>query len=216
MISLQEELQNERTRQGGYMPHVKLQIQDSEKIQPAHNIPKVGDKAIDFKLPNEKGNNISLNKLCKSGPVILNFFRGNFCDFCKLQLKALQRSMKEFDRYRATLVGISPSLVSIQTVTKDSLKLSYSILSDTGNNVAARYGLKYALSNELVSIFEGFGIDYNENFGDTGPEDPSLPIPATFVIDRDKRIVFAFHDSDYTKRAEPADIIASLISISSI
>lgn len=214
MISLKEELQNERTRQGGYMPHVKLQIQDSENLRTANNIPKVGNKAPDFKLPDENGKNISLNKLCKSGPVILNFFRGNFCDFCKLQLKALQRSMNEFNRYQATLVGISPSLVSVQTVTKDSLKLSYSILSDTGNNVAAKYGLKYSLSDELVSIFDGFGIDYNENFGDTGPEDPSLPIPATFVIDRSKRIVFAFHDSDYTKRAEPADIIASLISIS--
>lgn len=214
MISLKDELQNERTKQGGYLPHVNLQMHDAEKLRIANNIPKVGDKAIDFILPDENGNKISLNKLCKSGPVILNFFRGNFCDFCKLQLKALQRSMSEFNRYHATLVGISPSLVSVQTVTKDSLKLSYSILSDTGNNVAAKYGLKYSLSNELVSIFEGFGIDYNENFGDTQSEDPSLPIPATFVIDRNKRIVFAFHDSDYTKRAEPADIIASMISIS--
>jgi peroxiredoxin len=214
MISLREELQNERTRQGGYMPHVTHQIHDSDKLRTTNNIPKVGEKAIDFKLPDENGKMISLDKLCKSGPVILNFFRGNFCDFCKLQLKALQRSMNEFNRYHATLVGISPSLVSVQTVTKDSLKLSYSVLSDTGNNVAAKYGLKYSLSDELVSIFEGFGINYNENFGETGSEDPSLPIPATFVIDKNKRIVFAFHDSDYTKRAEPADIIASLISIS--
>jgi peroxiredoxin len=214
MISLQDELNNERTEQGGYMPHVNLQIQDSDRFRIANRIPQAGDMAIDFELPDEKGNKISLDQLCKNGPLILNFFRGNFCDFCKLQLKALQRSMKEFKRYHATLVGISPSLISIQTVTKDSLKLSYSILSDTGNNVAAKYGLKYDLSDELVSIFEGFGINYNENFGDTGYKDPSLPIPATFVINRDKRIVFAFHDSDYTKRAEPADIIASLISIS--
>jgi peroxiredoxin len=213
MISLQEELNKERSRQGGYLHHVNLQINDTERHRVNNNIPKVGDMAIDFELPDENGNIVSLDKLCKSGPVILNFFRGNFCDFCKLQLKALQRSMKEFTRYRASLVGISPSLVTVQTMTKDTLKLSYAILSDMGNNVAADYGLKYSLSEELVSVFEGFGIDYTENFGDSTTNNPSLPIPATFVINTDKRIVFAFHDSDYTKRAEPADIIASLISI---
>ena len=213
MISLQEELDNRRAQQGGYLYHDHLQINDSERYRVINNIPKVGDIAIDFELPDVNGNNVSLNKLCKSGPVILNFFRGDFCEFCQLQLKALQRSMKEFKKYHATLVGISPSLISVQTVTKDSFKLTYTLLSDHGNHVAELYGLKYFLSDELLSIFEGFGIDYTENFGEVASQHPSLPIPATFVIGKDKKIIFAFHDSDYTKRAEPADIIASLISI---
>lgn len=213
MISLQKELDNRLARQGGFLHHDRVQINDSEKNRVNKDIPKVGEVAIDFELPDVNGNKVSLGKLCKNGPVILNFFRGDFCDFCQLQLKALQRSMKEFRKYQASLVGISPSLISVQTVTRDSFKLTYTLLSDQGNQVAELYGLKYSMSDELLSIFEGFGIDYAENFGESASKNPSLPIPATFVISTEKKIVFAFHDSDYTKRAEPADIIASLISI---
>ena len=213
MISVQKELDNEVEKQGGYLYHDNLMILDSERYRKNKNIPKLGDTAIDFELPDVDGNKVSLDELCKNGPVILNFFRGNICKFCKLHLKALQRSMQEFKKYHASLVGISPSLISVQTVTKDTSKLTYTLLSDIGNQVAELYGLKYSLSDELLTIFEGFGIDYDENYGETASEDRSLPIPATFVINTDKKIVYAFHDSDYTKRAEPADIIASLISI---
>lgn len=214
MALLKHELNDLLTKQGGYQPHVMLQINDSEENRINKSIPEVGSMAINFELPDDRGEKVTLDTLLKEGPIILNFFRGNFCDFCQLQLKALQRSIKEFKRYNATLVGISPSLITIQTVLKDSLELTYSILSDEGSKVAEAYGLKYSLSDELVSIFEGFGIDYEANYGESAANEPSLPIPATFVINTDKTVVFAFHDSDYTKRAEPADIIASLISIS--
>jgi peroxiredoxin len=213
MVSLQEELDNQRTKQGGYLHHVNLQIKDANQNRIKNPIPEVGDLAIDFELPNDCGNKVSLDQLLKDGPVILNFFRGNFCDYCQLHLKALQRSLKEFKRYRATLVGISPSLLTVQSISQESLELTYSILSDAGNRVAALYGLKYSLSEELLSVFEEFGINLHDNYRDESVDETSMPIPATFVVNTDKKIVFAFHDMDYTKRAEPADIIASLISI---
>ena len=130
-----------------------------------------------------------------------------------MEIKALQRSLKEFQRYQASLVGVSPSIVTIQTITKDSLELSYSLLSDAGNKVASLYGLSYKISDELDSVFEGFGLDLHENLGLEEKEQPSLSIPATFVVNPNQEIVFAFADSDHTKRAEPSDIIACLMSI---
>jgi peroxiredoxin len=213
MVSLQEELDSQRTKKGGYLYHVKLQIKDANQNRTKNPIPEVGEMAIDFELPDDNGDKISLDQLLKEGPVILNFLRGNLCDYCQLHWKALQRSLKEFRRYRATLVGIAPSLMTVQTVSHENLELKYSILSDVGNRVAALYGLKYSISEELLSVFEEFGINLDENYQDESIDETSLPIPATFVVNTDKRIVFAFHDMDYTKRAEPADIIASLISI---
>ncbi len=122
--------------------------------------------------------------------------------------------MKEFERYQASLIGISPGAVTVQTLTKDTLELVYIILSDVGNKVAAKYGLSYRLGNELAAALQGMGIDLANNLGTLPGEEPEMPIPATFVIDTNRRIAFAFSDFDHTKRAEPADIVASLISIS--
>ena len=144
---------------------------------------------------------------------VVNFFRGNFCEFCQLELKALQRSYHEFQKYNATLVGISPSFVSIKTPgDKNLTPYSYSILTDVGNKVAAAYGLRYKISEELENILIAMGVDTNSMYDEDGEN--TLSIPATFVVRSDRKIIFKFADTDYTKRAEPADIIASLISIS--
>ncbi len=213
MNSLQAELDKNREKKGGYQSHDYLQIELAQNNKVDTPIPKVGQKAIPFSLPNDNGKEILLDDLLQKGPVILNFFRGNFCEYCQLELKALQRSLKEFQRYQASLVGVSPSTITIQTVSKDSLELSYSLLSDAGNKVASLYGLSYKISDELGSVFEGFGIEMNENLGLEEKHEPSLSIPATFVVNPNQEIVFAFADSDHTKRAEPSDIIASLMSI---
>lgn len=213
MSALQVELNDNRAKTGGYALHDKIQIDLADETFNNNQIPKVGDKAIPFSLPNEMGAEMSLTSLLENGPVILNFFRGNFCEYCRLELKALERSLSQFQRYHATLVGISPSLISVQTLAKEQNELSYALLSDEGNKVARMYGLSYKLSDELMSIFEGFGVDLEENITTHTDTDRSLSIPATFVIDQNMKIVFGFADSDHTKRAEPTEIIACLMSI---
>ncbi len=212
-MEFNEKLDKKRENEGGYIPVVNAQIDDATNNRVENEILNHGDQAIGFSLPKEDGSEVSLDELLSSGPVILNFFRGDFCEYCKLELKVLQRSLHEFKRYNATLVGISPSFVTIQTLGDgDAPVISYSILSDVGNKVAAAYGLRYKVSEELENMFVAMGMDLNEMFGEN--MDRTLSIPATFVVNKDKKIVFKFADTDYTKRAEPADIIASLISIS--
>jgi peroxiredoxin len=212
-MTFQSVLEAKRENEGGYEPVVLTQIQDATNNRVENEILNLGDEAINFALPKADGNEVSLTELLKSGPVILNFFRGNFCEFCQLELKAMQRSYLEFQRHNATLVGISPGFVSIRTVGKSgSSAYSYSILSDVGNRVAAAYGLRFKVSDELVNMFIALGMDMTEIFGEN--EENTLSIPATFVVNTNNKIIFKFANTDYTKRAEPADIIAALISIS--
>ncbi len=214
MTTLQNELDElKATKFGGYMQHDELQIEQASKNMESGRIPTVGDKAIPFTLPSDEGMEVSLTELLKTGPVILSFFRGGWCDYCQLELKALQRSASEFEKFQASLVGISPSTITIQSITRDNIKLTYTLLSDMGNSVAAKYGLKFSLTDEIISIFEGFGIMTEELHGQEGKEAHNLPIPATFVISPGHDIVYAFADADHTKRAEPSEIIASLMSI---
>lgn len=213
MMNFQSILEAKRENEGGYVPFVLNQIRDADNNRVQNKIPDLGDEAIDFSLPKEDGSEVRLSELLMNGPVILNFFRGNFCEFCQLQLKELQRSYHEFQRYNATLVGISPSFVSVKDPgDKNPSPYSYSILTDIGNKVAAAYGLRYIVSEELENMFIAMGVDFQNMFDENG--ESTLSIPATFVVRPDRKIIFKFSDSDYTKRAEPADIIASLISIS--
>jgi peroxiredoxin len=212
-MNFQSVLDAKREEEGGYVPFVVKQIQDANNNRVDVDIPNVGDEAIDFALPNEDGSEVSLTELLKTGPVIMSFFRGNFCEFCRLEMKALHRSYHEFQRYNATLVGISPSFISIKSLGEiDTTVYSYSILTDVGNKVAAAYGLRYKVGEELENMLIAMGTDLNSAFGET--DEHTLSIPATFVVNTDRKIIFKFSDTDFTKRAEPADIIASLISIS--
>ena len=213
MMKFQTILDEKRENEGGYVPSVVAQIEDASNNRVKNEILNLGDDAIDFCLPKEDGSEICLTELLKRGPVILSFFRGSFCEFCKLEYKALQRCYIEFQKYNATLVGISPAFFSIETFEEGEAASSSSyILSDVGNKVAAAFGLRYVVTNEHVIMFNAMGFDLSEVTDDDG--EVTLSIPATFIVNTDKKIVFKFADTDYTKRADPADIIATLISIS--
>lgn len=85
--------------------------------------------------------------------------------------------------------------------------IEFEILSDIGNKVARKYGLVFTLSEKLRPIYQQFGISIPEYNGDESYE---LPIPATYVVDTKGAIVYSFVDADYTKRAEPSEVIAAV------
>lgn len=183
-------------------------IEQSGKLE---KVPLVGDMAPPFVLPDKAGNLVSSTALLKRGPLIISFYRGDWCVFCNLELRALQRSLAEFERFGASLVGISPQSVAYSHMTADRRNVQYQILSDEGNVIANNYGLMFSMPEQMVSAFNSFGIDIaNINGGQNKVE---VPVPATFVVDTNGRIAYRFLDPDYTKRAEPADIIASLMEI---
>jgi peroxiredoxin len=119
----------------------------------------------------------------------------------------LQLTLPAIEAQGAQLVTVSPNLPDKSLSTAEKHALTFEVLSDVGNKVAREFGLVFTLSEELRSIFASSGIDLPAFNGDDTFE---LPIPATYVIDTDGTITYAFVDVDHTKRLEPADIVEIL------
>jgi peroxiredoxin len=163
-----------------------------------------GQQAPDFALSNTQGKLVSLAALLGKGPVVINFYRGSWCPYCNLELKAYQDVLPAIRDLGATLISISPNLLEKSAEFVAENPFSFDILSDEGNSVAREYGLVFTLAEELRPIYEQFGINIPELDGDDSYE---LPIPATYVVDADGLIIHAFVDADYTKRMEPNEVV---------
>ena len=111
----------------------------------------------------------------------------------------------------AILVAVSPQTPDNSISTAEKMKLTFEVLSDVGNRVARQFGLVFVLPEALRPIYEGFGIDIPQADGDDTFE---LPIPATYIIDHDRKIRMAFVDGDYTQRADPEIVLSTLKQVS--
>lgn len=167
----------------------------------------VGEIAPDFALPSATGAMISLSSLLIKGPVVLAFYRGGWCPYCSTELRALQAKLPEITAAGATLVAISPQTPDNSISTAEKFQLAFPVLSDQGNVVAESFGLVFSLPESLRELYRGFGYDLPAVNGDATFR---LPLPATYVIDSNRVIAWRFADVDYTKRAEPDDVIAIL------
>jgi peroxiredoxin len=168
---------------------------------------KTGDLMPDFTLRNQKGENCSLSSYLSMSPVVLNIYRGGWCPYCNLEMKALHDALPAFEARGVRLVGMSPETPDKALASAERNGLAIDILSDPGNGVSERMGLVFELPQELRPIYETFGIDIPAYNGDATFR---LPVPATYIIDRDRRIRFDFVNADYTRRAEPSEILAAL------
>ena len=170
----------------------------------------VGDAAPTFSLPNASGETVALADVLASGPVILTFYRGGWCPYCNLELRAYQTLLPEIEAAGATLVAVSPQTPDASLTTQEKKDLTFTVLSDEGNAVARQFGLVHTLPADLVAAYDQFGLDVAGSNGDASGD---LPLPATYVIDPDGTIRYAFVDADYTKRAEPSEVLASLQAV---
>jgi peroxiredoxin len=166
-----------------------------------------GDRAPGFDLPSAAGSRVTLDGLLAEGPVVLSFYRGAWCPYCNLALRALQQHHGAIRARGAQLVAVSPQVPDESLSLAEKHELSFEVLSDIGSDVAKQYGIAFDLSGELAALYEQIGFDLQRV---NGGHARTLPLPATFVIGRDGVIRWAFVDTDYTKRAEPGDILAAL------
>jgi peroxiredoxin len=172
---------------------------------------RAGDRAPDFSLPDARGGHVGLSGLLAAGPIVLSFYRGGWCPYCNLELRALQQAIPEITRLGATLVAISPQTPDESLSTAEKNALAFPVLSDAGSATARSFGIAYDLAEELRPIYARFGHALPDKNGD---ESWILPIPATYVIGTDGRIALAFVDVDYRNRLEPAEILTALQSLS--
>ena len=167
---------------------------------------KPGAKAPDFTLSDHAGNPVRLADLLAEGPVVLTWYRGGWCPYCNIQLRAYQESLPEFTALGARLVALSPELPDNSLTTREKNALEFTVLSDTGSAVARAYGVSYRLPDSLIEAFKG-RLDIPAQNGDDSWE---LPLGATYVIAPDGTIAYAFISADYRQRAEPQAIIEAL------
>ncbi len=168
---------------------------------------KKGDTAPSFILPDTGNEPVSSEELLSAGPLVLSFYRGGWCPYCNLELRALQEALPGIESRGARLVAVSPQLPDRSRSTKEKHDLEFPVLSDARNEVAGKFGLVFPLAEKLRSLYRKIGYDIPEYNGDESWE---LPIPATYVIAQDRTIVLGFVDVDYTNRLEPEEIVRAL------
>lgn len=170
-------------------------------------VPKAGAQAPDFTLPNAVGIPKTLSHELQKGPVVVTFYRGIWCPYCSLQLKAYQKILPEIQKLGASLMAISPQSPDKSQATLLKNFLQYEVLSDLGNLVARQFGLVYQVPEWMRDLYISFGSDLPAFNGDDSWE---LPLAGTFVIDADRRIVVAYADTDARNRLEPKAILEAL------
>lgn len=188
-----------------------IMLKATKKLEDASislNALKYGNKVNEFILPNAIGKEISLfDTLENNDFAVVNFYRGVWCAYCNFELKALQERNDELNELGAKLIAISPQSPDSSLSTKEKNDLNFEVLSDINNKIAKEYGLVFSLAEELRPIYKSFNIDIPANNDDDSYE---LPMPATYVINKNKEIIFSFINEDYTKRCEPQDIIDAI------
>lgn len=169
---------------------------------------QVGERAPAIVLPDVDGKEFDVSTLLTKGPVVVTFYRGGWCPYCNLELKAYQNVLPQILAAGANMVAVSPEKPDDTVTTAEKNALTFTVLSDIGQNVGKAFGLVYAFTDELKSVYDGFGLDIPAKNGLS--DDWSLPLSATYVIGADGVILFADTGVDYRRRADPVDVLKVL------
>ncbi len=175
------------------------------------NILPVGSTIPEFRLSDDDGKTVSSSDLLIKGRLVLCFIRGRWCPFCVAQMEAMNLVLPEIQQAGATLAAISPQTVKQSFFMRDQHKLRFPLLSDAGNEVARQFGLTYRVPDEQRAVYQRAFVNLPFVNGDESWE---LPIPATYIIDRDGSVLYASANEDYTERPEPEDIVRVLANTS--
>lgn len=214
-MSLQAELDRFKKSFQEQAPQDALDVMNRATLQLAKSgildgAVKEGDRIADFSLENQDGVIVNLADLLGSGPVVINVFRGVWCPYCNIELKALNGILQELAKRHTTLVGLAPQRRASALKNKKDLELGFDLLVDKGNAYARKLGICYDLPGELIDIYRNFSIDlptYNED------ESWQLPMPARLVVAGDYQVIYADVSPDYTVRPEPQKLLDVLDSV---
>jgi peroxiredoxin len=175
----------------------------------AANALSVGSKIPEFKLQDHDGKSVSSADLLAKGRLVLCFIRGRWCPFCVGQMEAMNLVLPEIEVAGATLAVVSPQTVKQAFFMRDQHKLRFPLLSDAGNKVARQFGLTYRVPDEQKAVYQRAFVNLPFVNGN-GEDSWELPIPATYIIERDGSVLYASANEDYTERTEPEEILRVL------
>jgi len=171
-----------------------------------------GDRLPDFVLPDAQGTLVCSDELLARGPLVIAFFRGDWCPFCKETLTALNQVLPEIAAAGASLVALTFDTGDYVASDWHGLHLHFPVLSDMDGGTALAFGTMYRVPDVLRTFYENIGIDVGVRHGN---ETWFLPIPATFVVDRTGVVRHVHASGDVTDRMEPQDIVARVREVAS-
>jgi len=163
-----------------------------------------GQTITDFDLPDQTGRLVSSAGLRRSGSLLILFYRGTWCPFCNLTVQAYQERQQAFQERGVTLVAISPQTPDNSLTLEQKHSLRFPLLSDHGNVVARQFGIVFRMDSALRQVQEQFGVDIPAYNGEDSFE---LPLPGTFLVSREGKVLKSFVEADYMKRLEPETAI---------
>lgn len=212
MKSLQQQTDDQmaKTRQANpeFMQAVDDLMATARKFEEGGAAIAIGQRAPDFELPDARGEAVTLSGLLPKGPVVVSFYRGSWCPYCNLELRALQARLTDVRALGADLVAISPQKPDESLTQTERDALEFTVLSDQDARVAAQYGVAWEVPKLIV---EHMRKDRNLELAEINNGNGNmLPIPATFVLGRDGVVAWRYVDVDYRTRAEPEDVVAAL------
>ena len=214
-MGLQQELDELRAEFVRKAPPDRVALYDAKVEELRRDFPiatalRAGDRAPDFSLPDAAGQHVSLLERLREGPVALIFYRGGWCPYCNIQLRAYQRALPAIAALGGRLLAISPQSPDSSLSTAEANQLGFDVLSDAGNQVAHEFGIAYVLPKELQASMQANGKALS---GINGDESWELPLTAAYVIAPDRTIALAAVELDYRRRLDPEDVLAAIRSL---
>ena len=167
----------------------------------------LNSKAPDFKGKDQKGETVRLKDHLKKGKVVLVFYRGQWCPSCNKYLSQLNDSLEAIKAKGATVIAVTPETMAAVTMTVDKTKASFPIITDEGLKIMKAYDVEFEVPANTLERYKNSGIDIGENNGGNGN---FLPIPATYIIDKESNVIYRFFNPDYKKRPSMKEILAAL------
>ena len=168
---------------------------------------KAGTQAPDFTLLDARGTTVKLSHLLEQGPVVMTFYRGQWCPYCHMMLRAYQQALPQLQAGGATLLAISPQTPYHSRALAEKLELTFAVLSDMGNQMARQFGLVFTLDEAVRGAYKQVGADLPRF---NGTDSWELPMAGTFLVDQSGIVRLAFVDPDFTRRLDPSVIFARL------
>ena len=183
-------------RQSGFLPHII----------------EIGEQFPDFMLPDAEGRLVGLASLLERAPVIIQFFRGEWCPYCRMMLDALTEALPAIEAAGGTLVALTPDTNGLALEAKQAHRAKFVVLSDVDYGVGLAAGVIFKVPALYRQRMARGGTDLAVRHGNAAW---FLPVPATFILDRDGVVRWRFADADFTKRAEPTEVIEAVQAIMS-
>lgn len=165
---------------------------------------KVGDKLPTFNLKNAVNDDVNSDALLAKGPLVITFYRGEWCPFCNIAIAGFQRHQAAFKAKGVTLVAITPELPNGTLSMTEKHELEFPVLTDLHNEYARKLGIVWKQPESLRPVFEQFKHDLPKRNGDDSFE---LPLPATLLVDGSGVVRNMFLEPDYVKRVEPGKVL---------